>query len=83
MSLFDIEYARMASHRRRHADPFSFCALDLKTYAMAALDTEFVETTKSIMPKEWLTKEHPNVALGDAIEQGETFFAIRKAIKGR
>lgn len=50
---------------------------------MAALDTEFVETTKSIMPKEWLTKEHPNVALGDAIEQGETFFAIRKAIKGR
>ena len=62
-------------------DPFGYYALDLKTYAMAALDTDFVETNKSIMPKDWLTREHPHIALDDAIEQGEMFFAIRKSIR--
>lgn len=62
-------------------DPFGYYALDLKTYAMAALDTSFVETDKSKMPKDWLTREHSHIALDDAIEQGEMFFAIRKAIR--
>ena len=34
------------------------------------------------MPKEWLNRNHtPHVALADAIEQGEMFFEIRKAIQ--
>ena len=59
-----------------------FDALDLKTYAMAALNTKFVETVKSNMPQEWLNSAHSHIALTDAIEQGELFFAIRKAIRG-
>lgn len=63
-------------------DPFGFYALDLKTYAMAALDTKFVETVKSNMPQEWLNSARSHIALADAIEQAELFFAIRKAIRG-
>ena len=62
-------------------DPFGFCALDIKTYAMAALDSKFVETVKSNMPAQWLSREHKHLALEDALEQGELFFAIRRALR--
>ena len=81
--VFDYSYVHWYMVHFVGRDPFSFYALDLKTYAMAALDTEFIETTKSIMPKEWLTRDHPHIALDDAIEQAEMFFAIRKEIKRR
>ena len=64
-------------------DPFGFYALDLKTYAMAALDTKFVETVKSNMPQEWLNSAHSHIALADAIEQAELFFCYPKGNKGR
>ena len=80
-AVFDYSFVHWYMVHFVGRDPFSFYALDLKTYAMAALNTEFVETTKSIMPKDWLTREHPHIALDDAIEQGEMFFAIRKAIR--
>lgn len=80
-AVFDYSFVHWYMLHFVGRDPFSFYALDLKTYAMAALDTDFVETTKSIMPKEWLTREHPHIALADALEQGEMFFAIRKTIK--
>lgn len=57
--------------------PFSFSALDIKTYAMAVLGTEFRETTKKNMPRRWFGKKrHTHRALDDAIEQGELFIAI-------
>lgn len=60
--------------------PFSFSALDIKTYAMATLKTEFRKTTKKKMPKSWFTKKlkHSHVALEDAIEQGHLFCSILK-----
>tara|TARA_Y100000310_G_scaffold46756_1_gene43408 strand:- start:419 stop:1093 length:675 start_codon:yes stop_codon:yes gene_type:complete len=55
--------------------------LGLKTYAMAALGSSFSATHKSMMPKEWFKSEHTHVAVEDAIEQGELFFAIRRHIE--
>jgi DNA polymerase III alpha subunit (gram-positive type) len=59
--------------------PFSFSALDIKSYTMAVLKTEFRETTKKRMPKRWFPKsKHSHVAIEDAIEQGELFMNILK-----
>jgi len=60
--------------------PFSFSALDIKSYAMAKLGTKFRHTTKRNMPKSWFPeKPHTHIALDDAIEQGELFMNILKA----
>src|SRR5271167_170310 len=54
--------------------PFSFSALDVKTYAMALLKTEYRETVKKNMPPRWFDDlPHTHVALADAIEQGVMF----------
>ena len=79
---FDFSFVHWYMFHFMGRDPFGFYALDLKTYAMATLDTKFVETVKSNMPQEWLHSKHSHIALADAIEQGELFFAIRKAIRG-
>lgn len=57
--------------------PFSFSALDIKSYASAVLKSEFRKCTKRNMPKRWFTnKKHNHIALDDAIEQGELFINI-------
>jgi len=54
--------------------PFSHSALDIKTYAMALLKTDYRDATKRNMPKAWFDKlPHTHVALDDAIEQGALF----------
>ncbi|WP_020408403.1 exonuclease [Hahella ganghwensis] len=54
--------------------PFSHSALDIKTFAMAVLNTEFRGTTKRKMPKCWFDPlPHTHVALDDALEQGAMF----------
>jgi len=60
--------------------PFSFSALDIKSFAMAKLGSKFHETTKKKMPKKWFSKQlkHSHVALDDAIEQGYLFMNIFK-----
>ena len=60
--------------------PFSFSALDIKTYAMAVLKSGYRESTKRNYPKSWFSKtEHNHEALTDAIGQGELFVNMRKA----
>jgi hypothetical protein len=62
--------------------PFSHSALDLKSFAMAVLGTEFRGTAKRTMPREWFSPaKHTHVALDDAIEQGELWFAMRRAAR--
>jgi hypothetical protein len=57
--------------------PFSFSALDIKSYAMAVLKTDFKKTVKGKMPRHWFEKlPHTHVALDDAIEQGILFCNI-------
>jgi hypothetical protein len=54
--------------------PFSFSALDIKTYAMAMLKIDYRQATKAHMPKRWFSqRRHTHVALDDALEQGELF----------
>lgn len=54
--------------------PFSHSALDMKTFAMAVLRSDYRDATKRNMPKRWFdTKAHTHVALDDALEQGTLF----------
>ncbi len=62
------------------SSPFSFSALDIKTFAMATMGTEYRESTKRNMPKSWIpAARHTHVAIDDAIEQGLLFINILKA----
>jgi hypothetical protein len=54
--------------------PFSHSALDIKTYAMALLGTEYRKSVKRNMPAEWFGDLlHTHVALDDAKGQGILF----------
>jgi DNA polymerase III alpha subunit (gram-positive type) len=59
--------------------PFSFSALDIKTYASAVLKLPYRDSTKKNMPKRWFSDaKHTHIALDDAIEQGELFCNMLK-----
>ena len=59
--------------------PFSFSALDIKTYVSAMLKLPYRESTKKNMPKRWFSDaKHTHIALDDAIEQGQLFCAMLK-----
>jgi hypothetical protein len=54
--------------------PFSHSALDIKTYAMALLGTEYRASTKRNFPAAWFDDlPHTHVALDDAKGQGALF----------
>lgn len=54
--------------------PFSYLALDVKSYAMAKLGTSFYRTKKAAMPAAWIpARRRKHIALEDAIGQGELF----------
>ncbi|HEY5959797.1 MAG TPA: hypothetical protein VIV60_24755 [Polyangiaceae bacterium] len=54
--------------------PFGHSALDIKTYAMALLDTPYRGSTKRNMPKRWFpATPHTHVSIDDAREQGLLF----------
>jgi hypothetical protein len=60
--------------------PFPIPALDIKSYAMAVLGTEYRESGKRNMPAEWFDKlPHTHVALDDAKGQGVLFCNILAA----
>lgn len=61
--------------------PFSHSALDMKTFAMALLKTNYRDATKRNMPKHWFDDlPHTHVALDDAIEQGALFCNMLNSI---
>lgn len=63
--------------------PFGFQALDIKTYAMAALGRKYKSISKRTMPKRWFSNlPHTHIALDDAAEQGKIFFNIKREIEG-
>lgn len=54
--------------------PFSHSALDIKTFAMALLGTEYRASVKRNMPRHWFDDlPHTHVALDDALGQGALF----------
>lgn len=71
---FDFMFVYPYMIRFLGSSPFSFSALDIKSFAMAKLGTGFRETTKRNMPREWFPEaRHTHVAVDDAVEQGQLF----------
>jgi len=72
---FDFLFVYWYLIRFTGKSPFSFSALDGKTYAMALLKRGYRESTKRNYPKEWfpLENKHTHIAVDDAIEQGRIF----------
>lgn len=64
--------------------PFGFSGLDIKTLAMAQMQTDFKATTKRAMPKAWFDadKPHTHDPLDDAREQGALYHHIHLATQG-
>ena len=57
--------------------PFSFSALDMKSYAMAKLSLPYRQSTKRNFPKAWIPQlPHTHIALDDAREQGLIFLEM-------
>jgi hypothetical protein len=77
---FDFLFVYWYLIRFAGESPFSFAALDIKSYAMAVLKTDFRKTIKKNMPRQWFDRlPHTHVALDDAIEQGALFCNMLKA----
>jgi hypothetical protein len=71
---FDFLFVYWYLIRFTGESPFSYSALDIKTYAMALLKKPYRETVKRNMPKRWFDDfPHTHLALEDAIEQGALF----------
>lgn len=77
---FDFLFAYWYLKKFTGDSPFSFSALDIKTYAMATLKINYRDSVKRNFPKEWKRDlpKHTHVAVDDAIEQGYLFFNIAK-----
>ena len=71
---FDFLFVYWYLIRFTGESPFSHSALDIKSFAMAVLKTDYRQSTKKNMPKRWFDPlPHSHVALDDAIEQGALF----------
>lgn len=75
---FDFTFVYQYLMRFVGRSPFSFSALDIKSFAMAKLGTPFRGTTKRNMPREWFKNlpKHTHLAVDDAVEQGALFINI-------
>jgi len=58
--------------------PFNFSALDIKTYAMAMMKSEYRKSAVKDMPERWKKDlpAHTHLASDDAIEQGSLFMTM-------
>lgn len=64
--------------------PFSHSGLDIKTFAMSLLGTDYRACTKRRMPRRWFDEQpHTHVALDDALEQGALFCNMLREWKER
>jgi len=71
---FDFLFVYWYLIRFAGESPFSFSALDIKTYAMALLKCDYRDAVKRNMPKRWFDElPHTHLALDDALEQGALF----------
>jgi hypothetical protein len=74
---YDFTFLYWYMVRFAERSPFSFSALDIKTFAMATLGTPYRDSTKKSFPARWIPEaKHTHVALEDAIEQGIMFLRM-------
>ncbi|MEW6211498.1 MAG: 3'-5' exoribonuclease, partial [Acidobacteriota bacterium] len=80
---FDFMFVAWYLIRFTGENPFSHSALDIKTFAMAMMKTDYRESTKRRMPRRWFDDlPHTHQALDDAIEQGALFCNMLQEHKG-
>jgi hypothetical protein len=71
---FDFMFVTYYLYRFAGESPFSYFALDIKSYAMAVLKIDFYDVVKSNMPRTWFDDlPYTHIALDDAISQGALF----------
>lgn len=76
---FDFMFVYWYLIRFAGESPFSFSALDMKSFAMALMKSDFKKSAKKYMPKTWFDDlPHTHIALDDAIEQGALFCNMLK-----
>jgi hypothetical protein len=82
---FDFLFCYWYLKRFTGDSPFSFSALDVKTFAMAEMGCGYRDTSKSSMPKRWFKglPKHTHRAIDDAIEQGYLFMNILRENRAR
>lgn len=76
---FDFTFVSYYLHRFTGGTPFGYTALDIKSYAMAVMQSSsFHRTTKKRLPARWFEPglRHNHIALDDALEQGSLFLSI-------
>ena len=81
---FDFMFVTYYLFRFAGESPFSYFALDIKTYAMALMKVNFYDVTKLNMPQRWFDDlPYTHVALDDAISQGALFCNLLAENLGR
>jgi hypothetical protein len=76
---FDFMFVYWYLMRFVGESPFGHRGLDIRSYAMAIMKTEFNKAGKHNMPKRWFDDlPHTHHALDDALEQGAIFCNILK-----
>lgn len=77
---FDFTFVYWYITKFAGKSPFSFSAIDIKTFAMVLLKRPYRESTKKYMPNRWFPKNLPHThhALDDAREQGIMFINMLK-----
>lgn len=72
---FDFMFVYWYLIRFAGESPFSFSALDVKTFAMAVMRSDYRRSAKRDMPRSWFDgkAKHTHRALDDAVEQGLLF----------
>ncbi|MCW3058432.1 MAG: exonuclease [Capsulimonas sp.] len=80
---FDFLFVYWYLIRFAGESPFSHSALDIKTFAMAMLGSDYRDATKRRMPRRWFDPmPHTHRALDDAIEQGALFCNMLQEHRG-
>ncbi|MFW5876548.1 MAG: exonuclease [Myxococcota bacterium] len=81
---FDFMYVFWYLKRFAGRSPFSFSAVDIKTFAWAMRGGSYRDTTKTRWPKRWFEPglAHTHVALDDAMEQGCLFINMLREHRG-
>ncbi len=73
-AVFDFMFITYYLHRFAGESPFSYFALDIKTYAMALMKKNLYDVYKDSMPKHWFDElPYTHIALDDAMSQGALF----------
>lgn len=79
---FDFLFVYWYLIRFAGESPFSHSALDVKTLAMALMNSDYRAATKRNMPRRWFDRRpHTHRALDDAIEQGVLFYNMLKELR--